>query len=314
MNREMIINDRTTTWSAIGKDVSECRDVDQVLASSGLNYTVLKRPAYMPGPRGRRVVDPAHFYTQRKDYSKTYGIVTDQYEVIQNRDAFDFVSYIGDDFRFLKAGETEAGMVYIIGALPDMDILGDTFTPHVIFSNGFSGYSIKAAICPLRIICQNQFSIAFKEAENAIRLKHTKYVKERMLEAKEVMKKTAEYMDHLNRMAEGYAKMQISPRQIDMVVNAMFPVPDSGDEKKIARAQNARSRFAASFTEAYNRDDNSLFKGTAWGVINAYADLTTREPVTKRGSAESRFEKVTIGSGALRFADFTNIVKNAASA
>ena len=305
MNREMIINDRTTTWSAIGKDVSECRDVDQVLASSGLNYTVLKRPAYMPGPRGRRVVDPAHFYTQRKDYSKTYGIVTDQYEVIQNRDAFDFVSYIGDDFRFLKAGETEAC------SGPRRSGICRKNKLRSILHCKLDALTVNFQIT---LICQNQFSIAFKEAENAIRLKHTKYVKERMLEAKEVMKKTAEYMDHLNRMAEGYAKMQISPRQIDMVVNAMFPVPDSGDEKKIARAQNARSRFAASFTEAYNRDDNSLFKGTAWGVINAYADLTTREPVTKRGSAESRFEKVTIGSGALRFADFTNIVKNAASA
>lgn len=43
---EHIYVDRTTTWHAIGKNVTECKSMEQVLRKSGLDYTVSKQPVY----------------------------------------------------------------------------------------------------------------------------------------------------------------------------------------------------------------------------------------------------------------------------
>ena len=166
MTANNIYVDRTTTWHAIGKDVQECTDMAQVLRKSGLDYTVEKRPIWTypdVEDSGKRMIIPNRFITTRKEDGHIYDVVSDKFEIVQNADAFDFVNYMGDEIQFEKAGETASGMVYIIAKLPDVDILGDKFTPHVIFRNGFSGkVKITAAIAPLRLVCQNQFNFAFK--------------------------------------------------------------------------------------------------------------------------------------------------------
>lgn len=153
MTEQRIFVDRTTTWHAIGKDVQECKDVEQVLKASKLDYDVVKMPISV---LGATEAIPNRFITGRPEQGgfKTYDVVSDKFEIIQNRDAFDFVNYMGEDLQFEKAGETMSGMVYIIGRLPEVNILGDKFVPHVIFKNGFDGkHKIMAAITPLRMVC-----------------------------------------------------------------------------------------------------------------------------------------------------------------
>ena len=289
---------RMATWTNIGKDVTACMDYRAVLRDAGLDYKVIKKPAKVRiGGRDRRV--PGDYYTMRKDESKLYGKVTDKYNIVQNVDAFNFVSYMGDDLIFERAGETAGGMVFIIGKLPDVDILGDRFTPHVIFSNDFkTERSIRAAICPLRIICQNQFSFAFKDANNTVSVRHTRNANERLKEAKIVLKANADYMKQLTTMAEGYARMQVSPRQIDMVLDAMFPVRADDASDKVRKLIREKERFAERFREAYNAPDNYYFRGTAWGLINAYADCMTHDtPQKKRENwEENQFSKVSFGN------------------
>lgn len=101
-----IIVDRTTTWHAIGKSVEECKDLEGALAASGLDYTVEKRPVY-GRLFGEDKLIPNRFVTTRDNDGHMYDIVSDKFEIVQNREAFDFVNYMGDDLQFRKAGETK---------------------------------------------------------------------------------------------------------------------------------------------------------------------------------------------------------------
>ena len=279
--------DRTTTWHAIGKSVEECRDVEQVLSKSGLDYTVEKRPVFMTGPDNNPQFIPNRFVTVRAQDNHPYDVVSDKYEIIQNRDAFDFVNYMGDDLQFEKAGETGSGMVYIIGKLPEVDILGDKFTPHVIFRNGFDGkIKITAAICPLRIVCQNQFNFAFKNAQNAITIRHVANAESKLLEARETLRMSADYMQALTEMAQSFASMKISDKQMERVVKYLFPIPEDTVINPFKRKNLEEQR--AAFLAAHSADDNANFRGTAWGLVNAYTDfITHKEPAGKR---DDRFE------------------------
>ena len=280
---------RTSTWTNIGKDVTACRDMEQVLQASGLDYTVEKRPIFTyPDIEddGTRMVIPNRFITARREDGHTYDVVSDKFEIIQNRDAFDFVKYMGDELAFEKAGETQSGMVYIIGKLPEVDILGDKFTPHVIFRNGFSGkVKITAAICPLRIVCQNQFNFAFRNTANTVQIRHVGNVEAKLEEAKEVLRLSADYMQELNLMAEHFAAMRLGKSSIERITDYLFPMPtEEMNPFKRKSLEDARSAFMA----AHDAEDNRNFRGTAWGMVNAYTDyITHKEPAGKR---EDRFE------------------------
>lgn len=286
MAEARIFVDRTTTWHAIGKSVEECKSMEQVLFKSGLNYEVEKRPVYMETATGP-VKIPSRFVTVRNTDDHPYDVVSDQYEIIQNRDAFDFVNYMGEDLQFEKAGETESGMVYIIGKLPKVDILGDAFTPHVIFRNGFNGkVKITAAICPLRMVCQNQFNFAFKNTANTMTIRHVRNAESKLIEARETLRMCADYMTELNTMAERFATMKIAGDRAERVVKYLFPIPEDTriNPFKLKTLEDARARFK----RAIDADDNANFRGTAWGLVNAYTDFVThKEPAGKR---DDRFE------------------------
>lgn len=291
MTTSRIYVDRTTTWHAIGKSVEECRDMEAVLKASGLDYTVEKRPTFMKVMEDDRPVDwmaiPNRFVTVRTSDNHPYDVVSDKFEIIQNRDAFDFVNFMGDELSFEKAGETQNGMVYIIGKLPEVDILGDAFTPHVIFRNGFNGkVKITAAISPLRMVCQNQFNFAFKNASNAIAIRHVRNAEAKLEEARETLRMCADYMEQLSIMAEQFATMKISADRMERIVDYLFPIPKDTAINAFKRKNLEDQRTA--FINAHNQDDNSNFRGTAWGLVNAYTDFVThKEPAGKR---EDRFE------------------------
>lgn len=288
---------RTTTWYGIGKDVQKCTDMEQVLRESGLNYTVEKRPIWTyPDIEddGDRMMIPNRFITTRREDGHTYDVVSDKFEIIQNAEAFDFVNYMGDEIQYEKAGETAGGMVYIIGKLPEVNILGDKFVPHVIFRNGFSGkVKITAAITPLRIVCQNQFNFAFRNTQNAITIRHVKNAEAKLEEARETLKLSADYMAELTRTAEHFAAIRMTPERIEKVTDILFPRPEiEMNAFKKATLETARQRFI----DAHNAKDNANFRGTAWGLVNAYTDyITHKDPVkTKTGvNLEGRFVNTT---------------------
>lgn len=285
---------RTASWERIGTDVSKCNNMEQVLKASGLDYTVEKEPVFLD--IGKGIVVPNRFATVNSD-GKIYDVVSDKFEVVQNREAFDFVNYMGEDLVFEKAGETASGMVYIIAKLPEVDILGDAFTPHVIFRNGFSGkYKITAAICPLRIVCQNQFNVAFREAENTVTIRHVANASAKLEEAREVLKKSADFMKTLSNCATMLAGTKLSPNALEKVLNHLFPIDGLEDMNAFKRNRLVTAREA--LTAAYNHDDNQNFKGTAWGLVNAYTDFITHQAPSGQAHTrdEGKFVKVTFGA------------------
>ena len=285
---------RTATWERIGTDVRNCNNMEQVLKASGLDYTVEKEPVFLDINKG--IIVPNRYATVNSD-GKIYDVVSDKFEVVQNRDAFDFVNYMNEDLVFEKAGETGSGMVYIIAKLPEVDILGDAFTPHVIFRNGFSGkYKITASICPLRIVCQNQFNVAFKEANNTVTIRHVGNANAKLEEAREVLKRSADFMNTLSNCATMLAGTKFSPQGLTRVLDHLFPIEDLENMNAFKRNRLVTAREA--FETAYNHDDNQNFKGTAWGIVNAYTDFITHQAPSGQIQTrdEGKFVKVTFGA------------------
>lgn len=280
---------RTATWTNIGSDIRKASTVQEALELSGLNYTVEKVPVYLDN--GLQV--PGAFCTKREDSDITYGVVGSQFEIVQNIEGFDFINnMIPEGLKFLKAGENKK-FIYIIAQLPSIDVLGDEIAPHIIFQNSHSGSTtLKATIAPLRIVCENQFNMTFKKANNKISLRHTKSIKGRLHTAQEVLIQSSDYLSEFQKSAILLAQKKVSKSQVDDLMDKIFYIKEEFTPTQVRRVEEKRDRFL----QAYQAEDNQNFIGTQWGLVNAYTDFVTHKELRKNTpqALENHFIKSTL--------------------
>lgn len=280
---------RTATWTNIGSNIRKASTVQEALELSGLNYTVEKVPVYLDN--GLQI--PGAFCTKREDSDVTYGVVGSQFEIVQNIEGFDFINnMIPEGLKFLKAGENKK-FIYIIAQLPSIDVLGDEVAPHIIFQNSHSGSTtLKATIAPLRIVCENQFNLTFKKANNKISLRHTKSIKGRLHTAQEVLIQSSEYLSEFQKSALLLAQKKVSKSQVDDLMDKIFYIKEEFTPTQVRRVEEKRDRFL----KAYQAEDNQNFIGTQWGLVNAYTDFVTHKELRKDTpqALENHFIKSTL--------------------
>lgn len=292
---------REATWNNVGTSIRQATSVKEALQISGLDYEVVKAPIYLSN--GTKIKD--QFATKKKGTDEVFGIVGKDYTVVQNEEAFSFVdSIIPEGLTFEKAGETSY-MNYIIASLPQQYILDDGFKPYIIFQNSHAGATtLRAAICPLRIVCQNQFTMAFRNASSKISLRHSSSILSKLGEAQEVLQFQAEYMNTFAKEAETLALTKLSEAQVKKVIDEYFVIEDDATTRKINNVEDKRNIFL----QAYNSDDNGNFRGTAWGMLNAFTDYNTHiDPARKTDKSQvSKFVAVTFNPNMVE--NFMNVV------
>lgn len=283
------MNIRTATWGSIGHDIYTASTVEEALRLSHLDYNVEKVPVFLEN--GTPI--PGAFATKRTDTDQTFGVVGKGFEVIQNVEALDFINpLLEQGMTFLKAGETSK-IVYLIGQLPAIEVLGDKVVPHVIFQNSHNGSStLKATIAPLRIVCQNQFNITFRKAANQINIRHTKSIKDRLHTAQQVLIANTEYLTEFQKLAIQMAGEKVTPKAVESWMDQVLDINPAALTKKDEEKKEA-------LMAAYKADDNANFLGTQWGLVNAYADYITHRPLQRETETAkaNRFVKTTLKRG-----------------
>ncbi len=222
---------------------------------------------------------------------RAYGPVSDKYRPIPNLEALGSVGYM-KDLSLRKFGETKGGTQWLIGELPHRKILGDTFAPYVVFRNSFNGNSqIQMAMAPLRIVCQNQISMALRTSNYSYSIKHTKNASAQIEEAACMIRNANSFMNDLEKQAETFALTKVSQSELEGIIEQMFPVNENMSELQSSREMARRMAFA----EALREPDLANFKGSAWAIINAYSDVITHyQPVrTTETAKENSFLTVT---------------------
>lgn len=277
---------RQATWVNIGTDLRGMTNIQEILTKAKLDYEVSKQPIYLAD--GTEIHNKVATVKNTGEY---IGVVSPSYEIYQNQEAFDFIDQI-PDIKFEKAGETQKGLVYVIGKLPETTVLNDTFTPYVIFQTSHNGlYNLRATITPLRMVCQNQFSMSFKRMSNNVIIRHSRQLQSKIKQAQDLINQTASYMAEFNNTAEELAALRIDKTSVYGIIDRFFEETKKNMTERKEKALNDRKE---EFIRCYESDDNIDFRGTAWGMINALTDYTTHKTRKKtQNIAESSFMKVT---------------------
>lgn len=164
-NVESMFYVRQAPWHGLGVRVEAAPSSEEALRLSGLDWQVVQQPIMTTGD----IPIPGYKANLRDTDHQVLGVVTDRYRVVQNAEAFAFTdALLGEGVKYETAGSLQNGRkIWLLAKLPDKYIIeGDQVEPYLVFSNSHDGSgSIKVAMTPVRVVCQNTLNLALASAK-----------------------------------------------------------------------------------------------------------------------------------------------------
>lgn len=285
--------DRKKAWDGLGTEVKEAANSADALRLAGLDWTVEQHPVYLGGSA---TPIPNYKANVRDRDHRVLGIVTDRYQIIQNTEAFAFTdNLIGGDVRYETAGSLKGGKrIWLLAKMPMAKVAGDDVEPYLCFTNTHDGSgSVKVCVTPVRVWCQNTLNLALRTAKRSWSMKHVGALDAKLNEARMTLELADKYMLHLDGQAQQLANVTITDEKLEQILNEMFPLKEDATERQKNTVKAAKDEVMI----CYFMPDLAKFRGTAWGVVNAFADMVDHAKPQRntKNYAENNWERIMDG-------------------
>lgn len=294
-NVETMFYTRQKPWHGLGTMVQEAPASREALELAGLNWKVIQKALLTAD--GHLV--PGFKANLRDSDNQVLGVVTDRYRVVQNEDAFAFTdALLGEGVTYETAGSLQNGRrTWILAKLPQNYIIsGDEITPYLVFMNSHDGTgAIKAAMTPIRVVCQNTLNLALKTAKRTWSADHVGDIQGKMEDARYTLLYADQYMKELGKAIDALRRIKLSDRQVQEYIDALFPLPENATEAQTKNMLRLKEDMKARYHEAPDLKDVGK---NGYRFINAVSDFATHsEPLRKRANyKESLFARTVEGN------------------
>ena len=216
------------------------------------------------------------------------GVTSDRCKIFQPAQSADFIHCLaGNKYDVVNCGASkDRTKQWDVLQLPKIDIAGDEVDQYLVVMNSFDGGgSYKIALTPVRVICNNMFSIALRRAKRIWSVRHTGNLEWKMDEARRSLKLSEEYALELNEFAHSMINVKVDDVALKAILNQCFKAGPKATEREKRTIEEKKDQFMV----CYFQPDIARFLGTGWGVINAMADYVSHaEPARHTESFEER--------------------------
>jgi phage/plasmid-like protein (TIGR03299 family) len=210
----------------------------------------------------------------RTDTGRLFGIVTDGYKPVQNKEVAQFVdSLAGEDAasRLERMGlfNQERILFFQIKLPRSIQIRQDRIDNYVLVTNGHGGsHSFAAWYTAIRVSCENTFRRAHKTMATGIRWRHTSKVGDRVREARAVLEIANHETEMFEREIQQIAGRRLTEREMEKFLEKAYdkafsaPATEAGKEKK--------QLIISDWTRRLNEPNQKLAgEYTLWAAVNA---------------------------------------------
>jgi phage/plasmid-like protein (TIGR03299 family) len=263
-------------WHGLGQVVDGRMTAAQVLKEANLNYEVQKIPLSYTGQDGILKNVPQHFGTIRTDTSEILGVVKKNYEVIQNKDCFNFFDAVVDagEAIYETAGALGKGeRVFLLAKLPDdLRVGGEVIDKYILLYNSHDGTtSIVAGMTSIRVVCNNTLQAALKEMTNKVRIAHTSSANERLKEASRVMGIASQYATSIQESFNRMTDVRMTEGEVRDYLKKVFTPEYLAKETEKEVSTRLSNMIEETLDFSYNHPTQQTLEaqGTLWGAYNA---------------------------------------------
>lgn len=296
-NVETMFYTREKPWHGLGTMVAESPTSAEALRLAGLDWNVVQEDVLTPFHEAI----PGYKANIRDTDRKVLGVVTDRYKVVQNTEAFEFTdALLGEGVRYETAGSLQEGRkVWLLAHLPHEYIInGEKISPYLVFSNTHDGSgSVKVAITPIRVVCNNTLNLALATAQRSFSMVHTGDIKEKMKEAKDTLFMADEYMQELGKEFEELRRKKLSDADVNSYIEILLPMENADSVQQMRNVGKLREDMRKRYFDA---PDLREVGKNAYRFINAVSDFATHaEPLRKTSNYKENIFGRTIDGNPL---------------
>ena len=294
-NVETMFYTREKPWHGLGVQVQEAPTSKQALIMAGLDWNVIQEPILTQ----RGEVIPGYKINMRDYDNKILGVVSNRYKVVQNEEAFAFTdALLGEGVTYETAGSLAEGKrTWILAKLPHHYIIsGDEITPYLVFMNSHDGSgSIKVAMTPILVVCQNTLNLALSTAKRCWSTNHIGNIQGKMDEARDTLKLASTYMVELGKGIEELQRKKISDQQVMEYIESFFPVSTEMSDQQIKNMRSLQNDMKIRYFDAPDLKDVGK---NGYRFINAVSDFATHsKPLRETANyKENLFARIVDGN------------------
>ena len=260
------------------------------------------------GEDGSLIEEPSTYYdpvtgwqaVQRSDTGSVIGVVSDTYQTVSNDEMWDIAEALegesSGDVMFETAGSLNGGsQVWILIRMKrPLTVKGDEETatiPYFTLQNAHDGSaSFRGMATVTRVVCQNTAQLADIEATKrgtSFTFRHTRNVRDRIDEARQVLTGWHESVDTYRMLSEHLVTERLMPSQVLDFVERFIPAPAPGTATD--RVMNNVHEARAQWQGIYHSETNEGIRGTRWGLVQASVEYLNH--ARRAHSEETRFRR-----------------------
>ena len=284
-------------WHGMGTVTEGSLPAREAFEVADALFTVEKRPLFFNKEDEMTILTPQEsgsYAIVRTDTQALLGIVSKQYELVQNEALLQMAEFIREEVDMdtvivLANGKKVCFTATLRGAETDI-VPGDTVKRRIVGYLGHDGQTgCGAKFTNIRVVCQNTLTAALGEAGGAhSSLAHKQGANNRFQSLiQSIDTARQDFVTECDLMRE-FASRDMGLRQFSDFVDQVYDI----DEGQVFRK---REQLERAFTSGYG----SVYAGyTIWNGINAITQVETSTRGKTASAATRQFARGTFGAGA----------------
>lgn len=269
-------------WHGLGTPLREPATSAEAIKAAGLDWTVRKVPLFaIEGPGVVRVPKYCGIVPDNrwgKPDCPVFGIVSQEYQPLQNVEAFNFFdSIVGQKVAmYHTAGALGKGEhVWILAKLPGlMEITtSDVLDKNVLLSTGHDGRTcVRVILTPVRVVCQNTLTLAMRSGEEIARAHHTRSMNRQLDAARQKVKSLMKGFETMQASFRAMVKHRVNAAAAATYIERVFPIPEGVAGRKVpAWILEDRANCIHLFRNGLGNDDPAA-RETLWAAYNGVTE------------------------------------------
>ena len=295
-------------WHQLGVQFEQEFTSAAAIAAARLDYPVLKEQLYRlrqdlsPGR-----VEPTDAYATINGHTQdVLGVVGDGYEVLQNREAFDFFDILLKESggKLQTAGAIGKGeKVWMLAKLPEVfyPLVGDSIEKYLLGTTSHDGtMKTEVRFCSVRVVCQNTFNLATNESRGVISIRHTTNMRQKLEMAAMVMLRYREHFDLVGDQFSKLANIRVDDAWIDEYIERMIGNPlNVADGRGRTIMENKIKLIEGRLCYGQGVDLPGV-ANTAWWALNAMVEFADYDLKAKGQAVDEtrRTQSILFGTAA----------------
>lgn len=157
--------------------------------------------------------------------------------------------------------------------------------------------AIKAAMTPIRVVCQNTLNLALSTAKRSWSTNHVGDIKGKLEDARYTLLYADQYMAELGKAIDSLNRIKLSDRQVYEYIDALFPLMENASAQQKKNLQRMKEDVKIRYYDAPDLQDVGK---NAYRFVNAVSDFATHaKPMKERVNYRENLFAKTIDGNAL---------------